>query len=347
MGLDHKQERYIKVFVKDTSNWLLGPWQARAMLPLIMRKLDRAGILDLGEEGIEALAVHTSMPIEIVETGLSWWIQRGTLKLVRGNLVMPNFMEAQEATQDDAQRARESRARRREVAMAVEAGLVTKRDDDVTNRDDRAGTSATTSTTAANGAGATAVQAAYDVTKRDATITKRDAVVTKADDTVTTGHNQSLLTVLNSTVLNLAVLNQASETTEISAAPRPGSGEPASSLAADVREVFEYWATKQASLTGSSFKSLRLSKARQTKIRARLREKYSVVDLKLGVDGVFSLDFNVKEGHTDIELVCRDASKLDRYIAAGNKLHANGATALTRSTTGQVINGQIVRYDDG
>lgn len=113
--------------------------------------------------------------------------------------------------------------------------------------------------------------------------------------------------------------------------------------------MFDYWASRRSQVTGCSIATLKLSKARQTKIRARLREKYTVDDLKLGVDGVFSLDFNVREGHTDIELVCREASKLDRYIAAAKKNKANGSRVGSgggSGTTGHMVNGKIVRYDD-
>ena len=161
MGLDYEQERYVRLFVRDTTSWKMGPWQARAMLPLILRKLDRAGVLDISEDGVEGLAAMTDMPLEVTEVGLAWWIKRGALKMVRGNLVMPNFLIAQEATQKDAQRARESRARKRELALAAEAGLVTKRDDS-----DK----------------------------------KRDGDVTEVDEAVTGGHSVSLRTVPSRTV---------------------------------------------------------------------------------------------------------------------------------------------------
>lgn len=118
-------ERYVRVYTRDTASWLLGPWQARALLPLIMRKLDRAGVLDLGDDGAEAIAVVAHVPVEIVEVGLSWWLQRGTLKLVGGKLTMPNFLDAQEASASDAQRMRESRARARAKAIAEVEGIVT------------------------------------------------------------------------------------------------------------------------------------------------------------------------------------------------------------------------------
>lgn len=83
--------------------------------------------MDVGEDGVEAVAAVTQVPIELVETGLAWWLKRGTLRLVGGKLTMPNFLDAQEAPASDAQRMRESRARARDKAVAADAGIpVTK-----------------------------------------------------------------------------------------------------------------------------------------------------------------------------------------------------------------------------
>ena len=49
MALDWANERYeVRLYTRDTPNWTVAPWEARAVLPLILRKLDRKGILDLG-----------------------------------------------------------------------------------------------------------------------------------------------------------------------------------------------------------------------------------------------------------------------------------------------------------
>lgn len=130
-----EDERYVRMFTRDTASWVTAPWEARAVLPLVLRKLDRAGTLDLSDDGLEALAAIVMLPLVIVQAGMAWWFRKGTLELVGGWLVMPNFLDAQEARASDAARARESRARTRDLARA--GGVVTKRDSQlVTNRDD-------------------------------------------------------------------------------------------------------------------------------------------------------------------------------------------------------------------
>jgi hypothetical protein len=140
-----EDERYVRLFTRDTPSWILGPWQARAVLPAVLRKLDRAGILELGDEGLEALAATIQFPIDVVEVGMAWWLKRSTFDLVDGRLVMGKFLEAQDAPASDAQRAREKRARDRDRARAT-----------VTSRDAHAS----------------------PATNRDVTCTERDATVT-------------------------------------------------------------------------------------------------------------------------------------------------------------------------
>lgn len=89
-------ERYARLYTRDTSNWVAGPWQARAVLPLVLRKLDRAGTLDLDDNGLEGLAAMIGLPVEVVEPGMAWWAKKGTLVMVGSVLTMPNYVEAQE-----------------------------------------------------------------------------------------------------------------------------------------------------------------------------------------------------------------------------------------------------------
>jgi hypothetical protein len=122
--MDWSNERYIRVYTRDTVNWKLWSWHARALWLLLMRKLDRAGVLDIGRHGVRGVAAAVDMPLEIVEPALAEILRDGTIE-VRGDgleaaLVAPRFMDAQDANQTDAQRKRESRARRRDVALLAQ-----------------------------------------------------------------------------------------------------------------------------------------------------------------------------------------------------------------------------------
>jgi hypothetical protein len=234
----YEDERYVRLYTRDTTTWLLLPWQGRALLPLILRKVDRAGIMDLGEDGTEALAAHVGLPIDVVEVGLEALLRRGVLVLRQdGLLVWPRFIEAQEARQSDRARARAARERARDMASAIERGVtdrdsdecdgsVTKRDGTVTKRDESVQRSATASprdktvvdvaVTKRDGSVTKRdKQNAHDensvvdqnVTQRDATVTKRDDAVTARDETVTSRHTASHGVTPSCAVLNCAVLN--------------------------------------------------------------------------------------------------------------------------------------------
>lgn len=109
-------ERYIRVYTRDTAEWVALGWEAQALFVLALRKMDRAGILELGRAGTRGLAALVGMPIEVVDRALPVLLEDGCLVLSGTTLVAPNYIEAQESKQSDAQRQRESRARARDLA---------------------------------------------------------------------------------------------------------------------------------------------------------------------------------------------------------------------------------------
>jgi hypothetical protein len=136
--MDWSNERYVRLYTRDTVTWKLFDWQARSVLMHLLRKVDRSGVLDVGDDGIEGAAAVLELPLGLVEAGMPQLIARGTVVSIAGRYVLPNFLEAQEAPQSDAMRAREHRARRRAEALrdvTNRDGDVTNRDGDVTNRD--------------------------------------------------------------------------------------------------------------------------------------------------------------------------------------------------------------------
>lgn len=135
--MNWEDERYVRVYVRDTVTWKLIGWQGRCLLPLLLRKADRSGCVDTDGAGAEGVAALVDIPLDVASPGLDALLARGVV-LSRGDvLVFPKFMAAQDAKQSDKMRAAESRARRREHVLADEsAGSVTNRDATVTKRDD-------------------------------------------------------------------------------------------------------------------------------------------------------------------------------------------------------------------
>ncbi len=79
------------------------------------------------------------------------------------------------------------------------------------------------------------------------------------------------------------------------------------------REVFEHWVLGWRRVVKGTRPPV-LDDKRRGKIRARLADGYTVADLKLAVDGMWATPWNVEGKHWDIELVCRDSGKVDRFI---------------------------------
>jgi hypothetical protein len=113
-------EPYIRVYTRDTVEWDMLPWESRALWPLLLRKVDRAGLLELGKHGARGLASLVKLPVHVVEVGLAGLLDDGCVELRGTVLVVPNFHEAQTAAQSDAQRKREERARAVANARLVE-----------------------------------------------------------------------------------------------------------------------------------------------------------------------------------------------------------------------------------
>lgn len=125
-----EDERYVRLYTRDTPDWLVLSFEAQGLLGLIIRKVDRAGILPLGRHGARAVAIALGHAHrwEAIAPALEELLADGCIQIQGNALVIPNFIEAQEAAQSDAMRKRESRAKARDVASAS-GRPVTKRDE--------------------------------------------------------------------------------------------------------------------------------------------------------------------------------------------------------------------------
>ena len=81
-----------------------------------------------------------------------------------------------------------------------------------------------------------------------------------------------------------------------------------------IGEVFDYWVARRAEVIGKvDGPPMKATSDRLSKIRARLGEDYTVEQLREAIDGCLSNPKNVKGGHTDIELICRNQQKVEQY----------------------------------
>jgi len=134
--VDFADERYIRLYTRDTATWKLLNWQAKCIVGLLLRKCDRAGVIEFGgAEMAPAITALIDIPMDVVEPGIASLAERDVIELHDHWLVFPNFIDAQEAKTNDKRRAAEYRARRRDrarrakLARGSAAPGVTPRDD--------------------------------------------------------------------------------------------------------------------------------------------------------------------------------------------------------------------------
>lgn len=84
-------------------------------------------------------------------------------------------------------------------------------------------------------------------------------------------------------------------------------------------EVFEFWRTQLSNARS------RLDEKRRKVIASRLKDGYSVEDLKLAIMGCKSSDFHMGANelgikYCSIDLICRSAEKVDQFIEMGERV---------------------------
>ncbi|WP_394849605.1 conserved phage C-terminal domain-containing protein [Pendulispora brunnea] len=84
------------------------------------------------------------------------------------------------------------------------------------------------------------------------------------------------------------------------------------------RAVFDHWLTGWRKNVGG-IREPKLDPKRRGRIKARLREGFTVDELKRAIDGLWSSDWHLGQNETgkryvDIELVCRDTSHVERFL---------------------------------
>jgi len=90
----------------------------------------------------------------------------------------------------------------------------------------------------------------------------------------------------------------------------------------DVEDVFNYWVTAMGKAT-----STKLNPKRTKLIKARLKDGYSTDDIKKAVDGCKNSPFHMGDNdngskYNDIDLICRDGSKVESFIDANSRTPA-------------------------
>jgi len=116
--LDWANERYVRLYVRVDADEQFWPWEASAIFPQVLRRADRAGLISLGKhDPVKVVSKLIGFPPDVVAAGLEALLDDGCLVHRGGYLIFRNYLEANEAQQTEAHRKRESRARRKDLAL--------------------------------------------------------------------------------------------------------------------------------------------------------------------------------------------------------------------------------------
>lgn len=114
-----ENERYVRLYTRDTADWLALSFDAQALCALLLRKVDRDGCMPLGRHGRKAVAICLGQAAiwDRLSAALAELEADGCV-VVEGPagaevLRYRNYVEAQEAVASGAQRTREWRERKR------------------------------------------------------------------------------------------------------------------------------------------------------------------------------------------------------------------------------------------
>lgn len=91
---------------------------------------------------------------------------------------------------------------------------------------------------------------------------------------------------------------------------RQSNTENTTETTADINNVFVFWKNVFNKTDRTKLEGKRL-----TKIKARLKDGYSVDEIKTAITHVSKSQWHIDNGQTDIELICRDQINLDKYLA--------------------------------
>jgi hypothetical protein len=117
--MDFADERYVRLYTRNTTTWRRLEWEGQCMLAQLLRCVDRAGLLEIEDMSpVEAAILHTGGPPAFVEKGISRMLELGVLVHRGTTLLFPRFIEAQETAKTDRARQRESREKRRDLTKS-------------------------------------------------------------------------------------------------------------------------------------------------------------------------------------------------------------------------------------
>lgn len=134
--MDWDNETFVKVYTRDTGEWMMLSWDAKSLFLHLLRKVDKSGVLQLGKHGKHALPSalgHREETTRIL-SALEELLADGCVGLTEDRLVIPNFMDAQKARMSDRLRQQRARDHRREQAIQSQHTIASQEENRIEER---------------------------------------------------------------------------------------------------------------------------------------------------------------------------------------------------------------------
>lgn len=122
MALDWSNERYVRLYTRDTADTAAWSWQARALWPWLIARADGAGMVETNK-GPAGVAAAVRLPLEVVAPGLDELVADGCVFVTTGGYAIRNYVEAQNARASDTSRKARQRDKDRAVAASESRGV--------------------------------------------------------------------------------------------------------------------------------------------------------------------------------------------------------------------------------
>lgn len=297
-----EEERYVRVYTRDTLTWQQLGWEGQAALSLLFRKVDRAGLLEINEmDPSDALAAATGLPADVALTA---WVRlsagKNPVVTQRDDpsrtLFIPNFLPAQEAKQNDKARA----AKHREMVRA--RALLTSRDE--------------------------TSQGVMERHTGTRPVTLSCAVLSRAEEPKDLSGSLTRDPTIGAEGCADVARPEANAQQSLTPEAAPESAEE--------KAVFAHWLKVLKKRADSKF-----SRERKAKIRARLKvDKFTVEQLCKAIDGVLMDPWEGRRGQDDLTIVLRDATQVEKFLALAegrNPPPAKAGQANVKAVASQAV----------
>lgn len=128
--MNWQDERWVKLYTRDTGDWLFLSFDAQALFLMLLRKADKSGRVALGKRGLDALPTllgHTdAASVTRVTEALAALVKDGCVKVEEEALILVNFEQAQETPTSNAERQRRHKEKVKSEAPAGNAVTLPK-----------------------------------------------------------------------------------------------------------------------------------------------------------------------------------------------------------------------------